>query len=270
VWQLLAAFHLYYREKVMKRAFLSTFVLVCAGCSGLAHANVYFGDTSLSASSYSSTYDYGTGESKDDNDSSDYSVYSLPAYSISTSAETYAPITTAYAGDYDYVSASFSSPSSGSVNFYGETYAEGDAYTSAAYTFGGYNSFNYDFTNTSSAKFLLNYSLYTDGPYVGTDSYASLYDYTTGSYVFSTDNYGNISGGLTASLIGGHDYGFTVEEALENSQYGLGSSYGDLQDSFGFKITSCVPEPASWAMMIGGIGILGGAMRRQKLTAVRA
>lgn len=29
-------------------------------------------------------------------------------------------------------------------------------------------------------------------------------------------------------------------------------------------ITSAVPEPASWAMMIGGIGVVGGSMRRRR------
>jgi len=28
-----------------------------------------------------------------------------------------------------------------------------------------------------------------------------------------------------------------------------------------------VPEPASWAMMVGGFGLIGGAMRRRRITA---
>lgn len=32
---------------------------------------------------------------------------------------------------------------------------------------------------------------------------------------------------------------------------------------------SFVPEPASWAMMIGGLGMIGGALRRHRKTAVR-
>jgi len=33
--------------------------------------------------------------------------------------------------------------------------------------------------------------------------------------------------------------------------------------------TTAVPEPASWAMMIGGFGLVGGAMRRRQRTTVR-
>ena len=34
-------------------------------------------------------------------------------------------------------------------------------------------------------------------------------------------------------------------------------------------ITSAVPEPATWGMMIGGLGMVGGALRRRKRAAVR-
>lgn len=33
--------------------------------------------------------------------------------------------------------------------------------------------------------------------------------------------------------------------------------------------TAAVPEPATWAMMIGGFGLIGGSMRRRKNTSVR-
>jgi hypothetical protein len=39
----------------------------------------------------------------------------------------------------------------------------------------------------------------------------------------------------------------------------------------GVGIPSGVPEPASWAMLIGGFGLTGAAMRRRKaMTAVTA
>ncbi len=36
--------------------------------------------------------------------------------------------------------------------------------------------------------------------------------------------------------------------------------------SFAPNAVAPVPEPASWAMMVGGFGLLGGALRRRKLT----
>jgi subtilisin family serine protease len=35
-------------------------------------------------------------------------------------------------------------------------------------------------------------------------------------------------------------------------------------------VTAAVPEPASWAMMLGGFGLVGGAMRQRKRTLVTA
>ena len=37
---------------------------------------------------------------------------------------------------------------------------------------------------------------------------------------------------------------------------------------FGTKDTGSVPEPASWAMMLGGFGMIGGALRSRRNTAV--
>jgi hypothetical protein len=47
---------------------------------------------------------------------------------------------------------------------------------------------------------------------------------------------------------------------------GGGTDYGQ-RSSFTAQASS-VPEPASWAMMIGGFGLMGAAMRRQRKTAV--
>jgi hypothetical protein len=35
------------------------------------------------------------------------------------------------------------------------------------------------------------------------------------------------------------------------------------------QATAAVPEPASWALMVGGFGLIGGAMRRRSPTGIR-
>jgi len=51
--------------------------------------------------------------------------------------------------------------------------------------------------------------------------------------------------------------------------YNTGSSYDIHWDNLNASAaTGAVPEPASWAMMLGGFGLVGGAMRRRK-AAVR-
>ena len=46
-----------------------------------------------------------------------------------------------------------------------------------------------------------------------------------------------------------------------------GYSYGKASGFSGHIVSSAVPEPASWAMMIGGVGFVGGAMRRRSISA---
>jgi hypothetical protein len=45
-----------------------------------------------------------------------------------------------------------------------------------------------------------------------------------------------------------------------------GDNQGPLVDSILVNNTSAVPEPATWAMMIGGFGLVGASMRRRKVS----
>jgi len=71
--------------------------------------------------------------------------------------------------------------------------------------------------------------------------------------------------GKTKSAMGwtSKSYQFTATGTSTTLNFlAVGSgSYGTALD--GITVTSAVPEPASWAMMIGGFGIAGGAMRRR-------
>ncbi len=54
------------------------------------------------------------------------------------------------------------------------------------------------------------------------------------------------------------------------STAGLTNRHGNLLDlshlSFFGSVAGAVPEPATWAMMIGGCGMVGGAMRRRRVS----
>jgi hypothetical protein len=72
----------------------------------------------------------------------------------------------------------------------------------------------------------------------------------------------SLSGLLTApgtTVPAGFQFGFAVD---------YDGSYYDDSTGIKFTVTSqdatgAVPEPASWAMMVGGFGLVGGAMRRR-------
>ena len=52
------------------------------------------------------------------------------------------------------------------------------------------------------------------------------------------------------------------------SAYRFGTSFQPrvVNATFEYTVAGAVPEPATWAMMIGGIGMVGGAMRRRKVS----
>lgn len=86
----------------------------------------------------------------------------------------------------------------------------------------------------------------------------------TGSQQFNIDNGENKFG-----IFGAPDgEGFLSITINANPQ---GTGYLDLRQVKlgGLTPVSPVPEPATWAMMILGLGFIGAALRRRQKTAVR-
>jgi hypothetical protein len=52
--------------------------------------------------------------------------------------------------------------------------------------------------------------------------------------------------------------------------YDVVNEVADPSRSYTLKVSAAVPEPASWAMLIAGFGLIGGAMRRQKAASEKA
>ena len=81
-----------------------------------------------------------------------------------------------------------------------------------------------------------------------------------GPFAFTIRNNDNADG-LTDSAV--------LTQLLDPGSYVLtivGHSYGDAQYGGNTTIQAvAVPEPTSWAMFIGGFGLVGGAMRRRKV-----
>lgn len=125
----------------------------------------------------------------------------------------------------------------------------------------------------------------TDGFSVGFSfgSAVDIFDYGTnftGSDIIAlpglTDNIIGASTGT--SIAGGDPFSarsiFFTAGTAGSLKFSFGSdsndNIGPLLDIISLDITSSVPEPATWAMMILGFGLVGGAMRRRKtLTAAQ-
>jgi len=114
---------------------------------------------------------------------------------------------------------------------------------------------------------------------IAAGSFTDLLNFTlpvsgTGNFTITTSSTGvdfknvTIDGhAFSLTSVGPFDYGFLIGQALTAGVKTLsigGTSTGN--GSYGGSITfsaAAVPEPATWAMMIGGLGLVGGAMRRR-------
>ncbi len=76
--------------------------------------------------------------------------------------------------------------------------------------------------------------------------------------------------GTLVGRIGGTYYNLGANNSLVTTSAGelelfyWDSNNGDNSGSISFNILNGVPEPATWAMMIMGFGLIGSAMRRAK------
>lgn len=124
------------------------------------------------------------------------------------------------------------------------------------------------------------------------DNPTGIWTYGHGSYFglpyvdFDIDIYNDYwGGGFTfvpfSQIDGNPDYDYMLDiwglSALtgEPGDYHLAPGTYDLDGGYDglFRVTvseatTAVPEPAAWAMMVGGFGVIGAAMRRRQRTSV--
>ena len=82
----------------------------------------------------------------------------------------------------------------------------------------------------------------------------------------------SITGPGTANTVWGarHVDFTTTGGALTFAAIGVSDSYGGYLDDITISSVASVPEPASWALMIGGFGLTGAALRRRRAARVTA
>lgn len=102
-----------------------------------------------------------------------------------------------------------------------------------------------------------------------TSSIVGLQQYNGAKGIFDDLGSGSVFGKITVS---GAAAGYTIDlnqagvDAIQAAYYG----FGPFTVGARLTVSSAVPEPAAWALMLGGFGMIGGALRaRQRRTTIR-
>ncbi len=123
----------------------------------------------------------------------------------------------------------------------------------------------YQFTAAQDGVFTMDYdvAISEDGAYGSGNFQILVNGVPPGDLVGGSDG----TGTKTYALVAGNDYRFSIRNYAYVSPATEG--YNTITGLFTFKIldATAVPEPATWAMMITGFGLVGGSLRRRRTRA---
>lgn len=107
-----------------------------------------------------------------------------------------------------------------------------------------------------------------------TVSGSSIYSYSMGPTGLSSDTQGGACGNCLSAINGQIPGGPFTFDGIKLTQTidKLGAPYTVDRASFSYQlrdVAGAIPEPATWAMMIMGFGLIGGALRQRKAATVR-
>jgi hypothetical protein len=167
----------------------------------------------------------------------------------------------------------------------GSTYVGGTGVSGAGYTISGYYLFN---NNPSYTTYYYDWG--TGNVLTSGAGYTVTINFTTAVTAFSLD-LSTFSGAGPNAAVYGYDvtvgtgqgdfavttldrpnmafFGATSDTGFTSITLNAGSSsvffnFDNLTLATAIPAAAGVPEPASWAMMLGGFGLVGGAMRRRR------
>jgi hypothetical protein len=87
-------------------------------------------------------------------------------------------------------------------------------------------------------------------------TFEALFDPVVGQLPTSSDR-------LISATLAGHDPNFTYWSEFRHVRVSVFQEEAP-HDAFQFDFNAGIPEPATWAMMIGGFALAGGALRRRR------
>lgn len=168
---------------------------------------------------------------------------------------------------HEDVFANFTSPTSGTVTFSGNSTSLSLTPATIAEAFNSGSSFNYDFTITSDYVFKLNYALSeTDDFYIG--NYFQLIRTLGGPPLYSSSpangTYAMPGTGFVGISLTPGSYEFGVVTALGDLTALQGPDFaaGSHAEQYTFSLTA-VPETPTWIATILGLGMVGAGLRRR-------
>lgn len=104
-----------------------------------------------------------------------------------------------------------------------------------------------------------------------TSSYGGPGTFSSVRFIWGNNGwFGNVSGNINTDFIGQENISPYGTPLFSGSVTHPVFAEGSWTNRYSVISASFVPEPASWAMLIGGLGIVGAAARRRRLVAVAA
>ena len=193
----------------------------------------------------------------------------LDASSYADAATVVKAVSTAQAQALEDASATFTSPSAGTITLSGMTTETVSSPSAEAQAQDDGQYYTYDFTVTTPSTFDLTYN-YTE-TYSGVENSFILLDESNFTTIGQLQGGPNTSGLESYSLAAGN-YSFGASTAVGDFSFesGAGAASGSHDESYAFNITSAAPEPSTWALMMTGVGILGFALRRDRFRSAES
>ena len=254
----------------MWRTFGSTALAVTALAAVTpAHSAVTF-DKELAVANASAYTDYGdpdtsgTGFGTKTRTLTSFAPSVLAAASAQADSYDDAGDLSATATGLEETAAKFSSAAAGTIDLAGITSATVNDAMSTAEAYSEGQGSTYSFSVDTRSRFDLTY-LYTESAPISYANSVYIGDMTSGSTVYSASPAGINTSGALSFLLDPGSYVFNVYTEVGDDAYASGGTdaFGNHEEYYTFNI-SAAPEPASWALMLAGVGLAGSALRQAR------
>jgi hypothetical protein len=114
----------------------------------------------------------------------------------------------------------------------------------------------YVYTGTS--PFVQHYAQdYSDDGITYTSNYNNNYTYPAGAPASLDQNFGPVAATGSYGYTQWYTYDYVTSTQIE-------AAYANMGSDAVYSVGNAVPEPASWALMIAGFGMVGGTLRRRR------